>query len=150
MTAVEIQSYPVEIRDGDDALGVSNVVGALLAQNFAEHPERAKTARTFVRPIAIVSTDTETACTVAFGDDLAAVYNGVVANPVVTVFASVDQILDLSQLKLKARGLLPVGFLSKRGLRVLYQIARRDLVVKGLLAHPIATLRVLSLVSVQS
>lgn len=150
MNPTRSSTYDLDLYDGADAHGVSNVVGALLTQNFAENPHRAATARKMRRPVAIVSTDTDTSCTVAFGDSSATVYNGITAAPGVVVFATVDQILDLSQLRMKAGGLLPVGFLTTRGLGVLGNIARRRLVVKGLFIHPIATLHLLSLVSVES
>lgn len=65
-----------------------------------------------------------------------------------TVKATVNQILDVSQLKMKAGGLLPAGFFTKRGLGVLGAIAGGELVVKGLVTHTVTELRVIALVSV--
>ena len=64
--------------------------------------------------------------------------------------ATVDQILDVSQLTMNAGGLVPVGFFTRRGLHVIADILRHRLVVKELLTHTIATLRFISLVSVAS
>jgi len=64
------------------------------------------------------------------------------------VMASVDQITDVSQLKMRAGGLVPVGFFTKRGLHVLGEIARHKLVVKGLLTHTVTALRFIAMVSV--
>jgi hypothetical protein len=63
------------------------------------------------------------------------IFNDVVGKPSVTVTATVEQILDLSQLKMKAFGLLPVGFFTKR-VHVLAAIASGNLKVRGLITHP--------------
>lgn len=147
MTVID-PAYHVDKYDGDDANGVADIVAMLLGQNLASYPKRIGTARRINRPIAIYSSDTDTACTITFEADKAVVRNDVVGDPSVTVIATVDQILDVSQLQMKAGGLLPVGFFTKRGLSVLGSIAARELVVKGLLTHTLTALRVIALLSV--
>jgi len=142
------EEYPVTCHDGDEANGVANILNMLLMQNFANKPELIKVAKKMKRPVAVISTDTETEATLEFGPDGVIIYNGVQGDPSVAVHATVDQILDVSQLKMKAGGLLPVGFFTKRGGKVLGQIATHKLVVKGLLTHTIASLRTIALVSV--
>ncbi len=119
MTTVESGTYPVSLFDGEDANGVANIVGMLLGQNLENFPSRIKFARKIARPVSIISTDTDSACTIVFGTDEAVVYNDVVGKPAVTVIATVDQILDVSQLPMKAGGLIPVGFFTGRGMTVL-------------------------------
>ncbi|WP_019747330.1 hypothetical protein [Rhodococcus erythropolis] len=148
MTTVAPTAYPVTLYDGSEANGVATIVSALLGQNFDSFPGRVRLARKMARPVTIVSTDTESACTVVFKSDEAVVFNDVVGRPSVTVIATVDQILDVSQLPMKMGGLIPVGFFTKRGLRVLKEIATRKLVVKGLFTHTVAALRTIALVSV--
>ncbi|MFV9427076.1 hypothetical protein ACNJ7K_00900 [Rhodococcus aetherivorans] len=148
MTTVETATYGVTLYDGEDANGLANIVGMLLEQNFESFPSRIKFARKIARPISVFGTDTDNACTIVFGTDEAVVYNDVVGRPSVTVIATADQILDVSQLQMKAGGLLPVGFFTKRGLAVLGAILTRKLVVKGLLTHPVSSLRTIALVSV--
>ncbi|MFC9549917.1 hypothetical protein ACFTWF_03615 [Rhodococcus sp. NPDC056960] len=147
MTTVET-GYAVTLYDGQDANGVAGIVGMLLGQNLDNFPSRVKFARRISRPVAIYSTDTETACTIIFGSDEAVVYNDIVGKPAVTVMATVDQILDVSQLPMKAGGLVPVGFFTGRGMSVLGQILQHKLVVKGLLTHTVTALRTIALVSV--
>ncbi|MFE5709161.1 MULTISPECIES: hypothetical protein [Rhodococcus] len=147
MTTVE-KGYAVTMYDGQDANGVAGIVGMLLGQNLENFPSRVKFARRISRPVAIYSTDTETACTIIFGSDEAVVYNDIVGKPAVTVMASVDQILDVSQLPMKAGGLVPVGFFTGRGMSVLGEILKHKLVVKGLLTHTVTALRTIALVSV--
>jgi hypothetical protein len=141
-------TYSDSCHDGDEANGVANILNMLLMQNFANKPDLVKVAKRMKRPVAVISTDTETEATLEFGDDGVIIYNGIVGDPSVAVHATVDQILDVSQLKMKAGGLLPVGFFTKRGGKVLGQIATHKLVVKGLLTHTIASLRTIALVSV--
>ncbi len=52
------------------------------------------------------------------------------------------------KLKMAGGGLVPLGFFTKRGLVVLGQIARHKLVVKGLIKHPLTSLRFIALVSI--
>ncbi|MDV6247762.1 hypothetical protein [Rhodococcus opacus] len=148
MTTVESGAYPVSLFDGEDANGVANIVGMLLGQNLENFPSRIKFARKIARPVSIISTDTDSACTIVFGTDEAVVYNDVVGKPAVTVIATVDQILDVSQLPMKAGGLIPVGFFTGRGMTVLGEILKHKLVVKGLLTHTVTALRTIALVSV--
>jgi hypothetical protein len=147
MTTAKPTTYPVTFFDGPEANGVATIVGTLLGQNFETFPDRAKFARKVSRPITIVSTDTEEACTIVLGTDKAVVYNDVVGRPSVTVYATVDQLLEVSQLPMKAGGLIPVGFFTNRGIRVLKEIATRKLVIKGLLTHTVTALRTIALVS---
>ncbi|KRB80133.1 hypothetical protein ASE01_01125 [Nocardioides sp. Root190] len=148
MAVAETAGYPVKLQSGDSANGVATIVGTLLGQNFENFPERIALAKRTKRPVAVVSTDTDQACTIMFRDHGAVVHDGIVGKPIVTVRASVDQILDVSQLKMKAGGLWPVGFFTKRGMGVLGQILRHKLVVKGLLTHTVTSLRTIALVSV--
>lgn len=148
MTSVVNATYSVSLYDGADANGVAGIVGMLLGQNLDNFPTRAAFARRITRPVSIYSTDTETACTIIFGSDEAVVYNDIVGKPSVTVMATVDQIIDVSQLPMKAGGLVPVGFFTGRGMSVLGEILKRKLVVKGLLTHTVTALRTIALVSV--
>jgi hypothetical protein len=142
--------YPVNIDDGAEANGIAGVVATLLTQNFETFPERVKLARMLTRPVSVSGSDIDSTCTISCGPSAVTVFNDVVGEPTVTVTATVDQILDLSQLKMKAFGLLPVGFFTKRGLAILAAIATGNLRVRGLIAHPITALRVIALLSVES
>lgn len=148
MTTDAPARYPVTLYDGPEANGVATIVGTLLSQNFERFPDRVNIARRISRPLTIVSTDTKAACTIVLGTDNAVVFNDVVGRPSVTVYATVDQILDVSQLPMKAGGLIPLGLFTNRGWRVLKEIATRQLVIKGLLVHTVTALRTIALVSV--
>ncbi|MGQ0624434.1 MAG: hypothetical protein ACT4PP_07235 [Sporichthyaceae bacterium] len=144
MTTTE---YPVTCAAGDEANGTASIMKALLEQNFANKPYMIKVAKRMRRPVAIISTDTETEVTIDFSAHGAILYNGIVGEPNVALHVDSDQLLDLSKLRVKAGGLLPIGFLTPLGARILRQIIGRRMVIKGLLSHSIASMRTLSLVS---
>lgn len=139
--------YPVTLVDGSDANGVAALLGTLLEQNFTEFPGRVRTARKVPRPVMVHSTDTGESATLVFYADRLDVYNGKVGRPSVTVKATVEQVLDVVELRMRAGGLLPVGFLTARGGRVLGAMARHRLVVKGLIRHPVTALAFIALAS---
>lgn len=142
--------YPVTLVEGDDANGIASVISTLLIQNFESFPDRIRIARKLTRPMTISATDIEGSCTITCRASGVSISNGATSDSSVAVTATVDQILDLSQLRMKGSGLLPVGFFTKRGLRVLAAIASGSLRVRGLIAHPIVALRVIALLSVES
>ena len=150
MSQPATRDYPVNLNDGPDANGIAGVVATLLTQNFENFPARIQLAHKLARPVTITGSDIDNTCTISCGSRAVTISNEVVGNPVVTVTATVEQILDLSQLKMKASGLLPVGFFTKRGLRTLAAIAIRNLTVRGLITHPITALRVIAMLSVVS
>ncbi|EHB56190.1 hypothetical protein MycrhDRAFT_3384 [Mycolicibacterium rhodesiae JS60] len=142
--------YPVNLDDGAEANGIAGVVATLLTQNFETFPERIRLARSLTRPVSVSGSDIDSTCTISCGPRAVTVFNDVVGQPSVTVTATVDQILDLSQLKMMASGLVPVGFLTKRGVGILSAIVSGNLKVRGLITHPITALRVIALLSVVS
>jgi hypothetical protein len=144
------RDYPVTLDDGDYANGIAGVVATLLTQNFETFPTRIGLARRITRPITISGSDIDSTCTINCGPRAVTIFNDVVGKPSVTVTATVEQILDLSQLKMKASGLVPVGFFTKRGLHILVAIASGNLKVRGLIIHPVTALRVIALLSVAS
>lgn len=141
-------AYTFALHD-DPPNGVSRILANLLTQNLEKFPARRRVARRIPRPVAVHSTDTDSTATIEFGPTGGTVYNDLVGRPSVIVKASVAQILDVSQLRMRGGGLLPVGFFTKRGLRVLRQILTRKLVVTGLLTHTVTALQFIALVSVE-
>lgn len=143
----EAVPYTVACHDGAEPNGIANIMAALLAQNFANKPDLVKVAHKMKRPVAVVSTDTETEATIDFGAAGIVIYNGIVGEPNVAVHATADQILEMSRLKTRAGGLLPVWLFTGRGAKIVGELATRRLVIKGLLSHTVASMRTLALVS---
>lgn len=144
--AKEVVPFTVTCAGGEEANGIANIMQALLAQNFANKPNLTKTSRKMRHPVTIVNTDTETECTLDFATGGITIYNGIVGEPRVALYVNSDQLLQLSQMKVKAGGKLPVGLMSPTS-PVLRQILSRQIVIKGLLSHYFATGRALALIS---
>jgi hypothetical protein len=140
--------YQVTLEDEDTDNGVALVLSSLLSQNLEQHPSRVKIARRISRPVSVYDKDSDATATVVFSKDAASVHSDTVGCPSVVVKATVAQILEISQLKMKAGGLVPIGFFTRRGFRVLWDIGRRRLIVKGLLLHTVAVFRFIALVSI--
>lgn len=141
------QQYGITTYD-DQPNGLAGILTTLLGQNLEQHPERRKIARSIPRPVAVHSTDTQQTATIVFHQDRAEVYNDLVGRPSVLVKASVAQVMDVSQLRMRARGFVPLGFFTRRGLRVLGQILTGKLVVRGLLTHTATALKFIALISI--
>ncbi|TQC49475.1 hypothetical protein EEB14_09410 [Rhodococcus sp. WS4] len=141
-------SYTVRLYDDKDSNGVANILAALLQQNLQAYPERIQLARRFHRPVAVFSTETNTSATIIFHHNEAVICNDLVNKPAVVVWATVNQILNVSQLPMKAGGLLPTGFFTRRGVSVLHDIASRTLVVRGLLTRTATALRMIAILSI--
>jgi hypothetical protein len=131
-----------------EANGITGLLGGLLSENLDRFGDRRRVAEKMTAPIAVQSRDTAESTTVVFGPHGLAMHNGVVGVPAVTVEAGVDEILKLSQLKMACGGYVPVGFLTKTGVSVLWGLLTRKLVVKGLLRHPLKAFRFIALVSI--
>lgn len=142
-------AYDVKLYDGDEANGVASIVATLLDQNMNGIPGRIAIARRMPRPICIYSLDAEDACTVSFRRNDCIVYNGIVGHPSVLVKATTDDIIEVSQLRMDLSGLVPTSLLfTPRGMKILLQILKHKLVVKGLILHPITSLQVIGLFSI--
>ena len=144
--AKEVVPFTVTCSGGEEANGIANIMQALLAQNFANKPNLTKVARKMRHPVTIVNTDTETECTLDFATDGITIYNGIVGHPNIAFYVNSDQLLQLSQMKVKAGGRLPIGLMSPRS-PVLRQILTRQIVIKGLISHSFATGRAFALIS---
>ena len=81
MTSTDTKNYAVIQYDGDDANGVASIVGTLIQQNLDGDPDRIDVARRISRPVAIYSTDTDSAATIIFGPAKATVYNESLITP---------------------------------------------------------------------
>ncbi len=136
-------AYAVKMADEETAL--ASVIGTLLEQNLDRFPERTAQAKAISRPIAVVSVDTDEAVTLTFGAGEVLIESGVGEHGV-AVRATVDQILDVAQLRVF--GVVPVGFATRRGGRLVVQLVKRQLRIQRLLRKPLDVLRFIALVSV--
>lgn len=139
-----------QVQVADDVNGTGAVLFALISEKVAKDPRVADVARVIGRPVTVRNMDDGAEATVVPGLITTRIINGSTANPIVCVEATVDQLLDLSQLEMRRGGLWPIGLFTGRGLRILLQIASGKLRVRGLFRHPFAVFRFIALVSVAS
>lgn len=148
MTQATEDLYKCTFYADGDPNGLASLTGMLLQENFDSFPGRRKTAGRIARPIALREGGSGTACTILFGSDKALVLNDMAGLPSVTVIDTTgDQLMAVSQLKMRAGGLIPTGFFSRQGMAVIRAILRKELIVKGLITHPITVLRFIALMS---
>ncbi|OUS81340.1 hypothetical protein JWS13_12645 [Rhodococcus pseudokoreensis] len=148
MTTLEHTKYPVSLYDGADANSIAGFIGTYLGENLEEHPSRIKLAHKLTHSVTIISTDTDSACTIVCGDEEAVVYNGMVGQPPVVLITTDNHIHTIAQLPTKAGGLVPFGLLTNRGMKLLGALVTRRLVVKGLFTDTATVLRLIALLSV--
>lgn len=149
--------YSVSLDDEQDANSTARLVEFLLNRNLQSDHAPITLAQKISRPVAILNTTSGRSCTVVFGPQGAVVYNQLVGRPAVTIRASLDQILNLSQIRVSASGLsqirvklsavIVVVLRSTPGRRLLRDLRARKMVVNGLLRHPVTALRAMVLLS---
>lgn len=137
-----------QVQVADDVNGTGVVLYGLISEKVAKDPRAAHIARRIGRPVIVRNVDDGAEASVVPGSIATTIVNGRAANPVVCVEATVDQLLNLSQLEMRRGGLWPIGLFTGRGARILLQIATGKLKVRGLLRHPFRVFRFLALVSV--
>jgi hypothetical protein len=151
----EQAAYRFELYDAEPN-AVARALAALLDQNVARCPTRARTARRIPRPVVVHDTNTDTTATLACEQDRATVYNDLAGRPSIIVRADTEQLREAWHLPLTAEppqvdgetsGKPPTGGEPAAGRHILGQIAGRRIRVIGLLRHPLTAGRVLSLFS---
>lgn len=68
----------VRLAAGDDASGMANMLGELLADNLADYPARARVARVVRGPVVMTAADRDRSVTVRFSGDEVLIDEGVV------------------------------------------------------------------------
>jgi hypothetical protein len=151
----EQAAYRFELYDAEPN-AVARALAALLDQNVARCPTRARTARRIPRPVVVHDTNTDMTATLACEQDRATVYNDLAGRPSIIVRADTEQLREAWHLPLTAEppqvdgetsGEPPTGGEPAAGRHILGQIAGRRIRVIGLLRHPLTAGRVLSLFS---
>jgi hypothetical protein len=141
--------YRFELYDAEPN-AVASALAALLDQNVARCPTRARTARRIPRPVVVHDTDTDTTATLACGQDRATVYNDLAGRPSIIVRADTEQLREAWQLPLTGEPPQVDGETDGEpaaGRHILGQIVARRIRVTGLLRHPLTARQFLSLLA---
>jgi hypothetical protein len=113
----------IRLAAGADDNGLAVMLTDLLRQNLESKPHKVRDMQAMTGRIAILAEDAEVAMTLRFDHGDLVVYDGVVGIPDVTVRASSDVILALSNVPLTPRFGLPFPALRDReGRKVLREV----------------------------
>ena len=112
--------------------GLAAMLGGIIQGNLAAHPERGallSKRATF----AISATDVGTAASIRLLPGVVTVRNGIIGRPNIMVEADSDTLVGMSNAPMKF-GMPDVR--AKEGREVIRKLLKRQLKLKGLLAHP--------------
>jgi len=113
----------ITLAPGADENGLAVMLADLLRQNLESKPHKNRDLQAITGRIAILAEDAEVAMTLRFDHGDLTVYDGVIGVPDVTVRASSDVILALSNIPLTRRFGLPLpAFKDKDGRKTLGEV----------------------------
>ncbi|HSQ63391.1 MAG TPA: SCP2 sterol-binding domain-containing protein [Polyangiaceae bacterium] len=113
----------IALAPGAEDNGLAVMVADLLRQNLESKPHKVRDMKAISGRIAIVADDAEVSMTLRFDRGNLTVYDGIVGIPDVSVRASSDVILALSNLPLTRRFALPVpGLRDREGKKALADV----------------------------
>ena len=135
----------VVLAAGDQASGLANMLGTLLAQNIERHPEKYRDFRSVNASVVFDVTDLGSAVTLSFAGDTCTVHEGAVGRPRVRLRTDSKTLMGMSQVRIGPLGL--PNYVDPAGRAVLRAMAQGRLRIQGI--HHLATLnRVTRLFSV--
>jgi len=132
----------VVLAAGDEASGLANMLGTLLAQNVERHPEK---YRDFRRVNSAIVFHIGNEVTMSFNGDTCTVHEGVVGRPRVLLRTDSATLMGLSQVRIGPLGL--PNYVDPAGRAVLEAMAKGRLRIQGI-RHLITLNRVTRLFSV--
>ena len=95
----------VVLASGDEASGLANMLGTLLAQNVERHPEKYRDFRNVNAAVVFDITDLGSAVTLSFAGDTCTVQEGAVGRPRLRLRTDSATLMGLSQVRIGALGL---------------------------------------------
>jgi hypothetical protein len=135
----------VVLASGDEASGLANMLGTLLAQNVERHPEKYRDFRRVNAAIVFHITDLGSAVTLSFDGDRCTVHEGTVGRPRVLLRTDSATLMGMSQVRIGPLGL--PNYVDPAGRAVLQAMASGRLRIQGI-RHLITLNRVTRLFSV--
>ena len=142
----------VDLAPGAEDNPLAVRLGELIRDNLARHPARRAEFRAIRAAVLVVAQDTSASLTMRFDHGRLTIHDGAIGVPTLTFCGDEATLLRLPEIAFHRRLGLPVlGLRNPREgapLRELAaQIARGDLKIYGLMAHPRLVLALLHLVS---
>lgn len=141
--------YQVTIAPGSEDNGLALMLAPLIEQNVAEHPAKVASLARLAGEVTITARDDDSAVVVTLAFDRGArtltLREGAAAHPRLHVEASYEDVILLSQLPI--RGGLP-ALHTAEGRAFLRKLARREIRIRGMWAHPLTLVRLARVMSV--
>jgi hypothetical protein len=130
---------------GADTDAFAFMLANILEQNLKENPQRAKDFDALNIGVGIDVKGADLQLTLEFRSGKLIFRSGIVANPGLIVSADMDTLMEVTNLQIRYG--LPNPF-NETGTAVIKKLFNGELKVKGILAHPLALLRVIRVISV--
>lgn len=89
----------IELAPGADENGLATMLATLMAQNLADHPDRARTLSHLAGRVAIVAEDADVALTIELAPARVVFHDGIVGIPDLTIRGGFEQIGDMSRME---------------------------------------------------
>jgi len=135
----------ITVDEGARENGLAVMLADLLDQNMEQNPAKVKHFQKLRAVVAISAIDAEVKLTLFFNKGSCTVYNGLVGKPDLHIECDSETILGLSTVPLLA-GLPDVT--KVEGRKMIGQILSRKLIIHGMLTHPVTTILLTKLFSV--
>lgn len=126
-----------------DALAI--MLADILERNLEANPQRAKDFSALNIRVGLDVLGADVQLTLAFQGGKLTFHSGITNSPGLIISADMDTLMELTNLPIRLG--LP-NPLNETGAAVIKKLLKRELKVKGLLAHPLALLRVIKVISV--
>ena len=89
----------IELAPGADDNGLATMLATLMAQNLADHHDRARTLGRLAGRIAIIAEDADVALTIELRRGRTVFHDGIVGIPDLTIRGGFEQIGDMSRME---------------------------------------------------
>lgn len=135
----------VELASGAEEVPIAAILSQVIEQNLEQRPEKVKDFNSLNVWVGIIVRDYDIEMTLQFEKGKLTLYGGLVGNPPIVITTDSGVLLELPSIKIKFG--LPY-FFDELGMSAVKKILKRELRIKGLLAHPIALVRLIKVLSV--
>ncbi len=136
----------INMGPGVEEIPISDILARIIQQNLEQRPEKLKGFNAMNVGVGMVMRDYDIKMTLRFEKGELTLYKGLEGNPEIVVDALDSDIL-LEMPNIKIRFGVPYPF-DKLGMSVFKKLINREIRIKGLLSHPVASLRLIKVLSV--
>ena len=137
----------VKVTKSAQEIGLAVMLADLLKQNVADNPIKKQIFNLMKGNVVIKATDADVEVTLHFDKGKLTVYGGKKGKPDLEIESDSETIVNLGQLKTVL--FMPV-FIDSTGREAVKKMLTRELVIRGMLFHPLLLLQLVNVMSVTS